>query len=113
MTFAQLAQVQARLHKQVMQKEANLVGKAIGLPFRAAGYAAKKTVGTTARAVTAVPRAMARSTMIKHGPIKGSLMVGGTAVLGTGAAMSAVGKTRSYNRGFDPRIQDAAAQRVR
>lgn len=112
MKFSQLTRAQAQLHGQVLQKEAfvsKLVGGVIKAPFQVAGAVAKG-----AGRVAAVPiKAGARSTIKRHGKIMGGLMLGGAA-LGTAAvAGSAIGKGREYNRGFDPRVQNASMQRVR
>ena len=94
MNFADLARARAQLHQKVLHKEAGVIGM-------------------MAKGVTAPLRWGARSAIKRHGKVMGGLMVGGAA-LGTAAvAGSAVGKSREYNRGFDPRIQNASMQRVR
>jgi len=94
MKFSDLARAQSQLRQKALQKEAGVIG-------------------TVLRGATALPRAMARGAMNRHGKILGGLMVGGAALGTVGAAKSAIGKGRKYNRGFDPRIQDASMQRIR
>lgn len=113
MKFSDLARAQAHLQQQALQKEAGFIGRGIGavagLPLRAAGLAARGT----GRVAAAPLRAGARNTMKRHGKVMGGLMLGGAALGTAGAAGSAVGKAREYNRGFDPRIQNIALQRTR
>lgn len=113
MKFSDLARAQAHLQQQALQKEAGIIGRGIGavvgLPFRAAGLAARGA----GRAAAVPIKAGARSTMKRHGKLMGGLMLGGAALGTAGVAGSAVGKARAYNRGFDPRIQDASMQRIK
>lgn len=113
MKFSDLSRAQAHLQQQALQKEASIVGRAVGgalsLPFKAVGVAAKGA----GRVAAAPVKAGARSTMKRHGKLMGGLMVGGAALGTAAAAGSAVGKAKEYNRGFDPRIQNASMQRIR
>jgi hypothetical protein len=113
MKFADIARAQAQLHQRVLRKEAGVVGSVVGgalkLPFRAAGAVAKG-VG---RVAAAPVKAGARSTMKQNGKLLGGLMVGGAALGTVGAASHAVGKSKEYNRGFDPRMQNVQMQRTR
>ena len=115
MTFAELTRAQAQLRNQALQKEA-VVGKIIGAPFKAMGWGLGKALKGTGRAAAAPVRGGLRAgwknVKARH-PVAAPLMMG-AGLVGIGAAgVSAVGKGRQYNRGFDPRIQDASMQRVR
>lgn len=113
MNFADIARAQAQLHQRVFQKEAGVVGSLVGgaikLPFKAVGAVAKGA----GRVATAPIRAGARGTMNRNGKVLGGLMVGGAALGTVGAASHAMGKAREYNRGFDPRLQNAQMHRTR
>lgn len=117
MKFSDLVRAQAHLQQQALQKEAGIIGRgigaAVGLPFRVAGRATGLAVRGAGRAAAAPIKAGARSTMKRHGKLMGGLMLGGAALGTAGVAGSAVGKAREYNRGFDPRIQDASMRRIR
>ena len=78
-----------------MGKEAGVIGKVISAPFRG------------------LARAGYRASVRDSGKVLGPLMFAGGVLGIAGAAKSAVGKARQFNRGFDPRIQNAAMQRVK
>ena len=93
MTFSDLTNATAHLRSRVIQKEAGLISG-------------------TAKVVAAPLKAGYRASVRGNGKVMAPLMFGG-AVLGTGAvAKKAIGQTRTYNRGFDPRIQAASMQQV-
>lgn len=90
-----------------------MVGKVLGAPLRAMGWGAGKAAKGAGKAALVPFKAMRGAAVRSQGKVVGNLMfAAGTVGLGA-AAVGGVQRARKYNRGFDPRIQNASMQRVR